>query len=265
MRSWMMLACMAIAMLATVHASAAAVRVVGTWPAGSAVTLHPHQKFYLHLHYTSDAPVQIWAEAYYRGKPADAGNNPSGTWPAGEGEAIGWFFLSNPNVRVDEVRIRAGDGSPKGTPVVASYPVTVDGSAAPAPATARPEWVTRQMARAKALERAQQARFTEANSSSSGGDALFFVAVLAMLAMGVLGFLAPAWGLWRWRGGWRVAAMVPLAVMVFVVLRLVTGVAIDPTSHNLWPFELVMWGGLSCVWMLVAALAHKLAHAGGKA
>jgi hypothetical protein len=68
----------------------------------------------------------------------------------------------------------------------------------------------------------------------------------------------PIWGWWRWRGGWRIAAAVPAVVMAFVVLRIVMGTAIDPTSHNLWPFEIVMWGGLSCLAMLLLGIAHKL-------
>jgi len=66
------------------------------------------------------------------------------------------------------------------------------------------------------------------------------------------------WGLWRWRGGWRLFAAVPAAVMAFVVLRIVIDTTRDPTSHNLWPFEIVMWGGFSCGCMLLLGLAHKL-------
>src|SRR3546814_2356088 len=59
--------------------------------------------------------------------------------------------------------------------------------------------------------------------------------MLALPLVGLLALALPAWALWRWRGGWRIAAMVPAALMAFVVLRIVVGVAIDPTSHNLWP------------------------------
>ena len=31
----------------------------------------------------------------------------------------------------------------------------------------------------------------------------------------------------------------------FVVLRIIVGVAGDPTSHNLWPFEILQVGALS--------------------
>lgn len=46
--------------------------------------------------------------------------------------------------------------------------------------------------------------------------------------------------------------------MAFVVLRLIVGVARDPTSHNLWPFEILMAGGLSTVLMIVLLVARKV-------
>jgi len=44
----------------------------------------------------------------------------------------------------------------------------------------------------------------------------------------------------RWRGGWRLAAGLPLLGVAFVVLRIVLDTRRDPTSHNLWPFEIVI-------------------------
>ncbi|MDE2466474.1 MAG: hypothetical protein KGO02_22595 [Alphaproteobacteria bacterium] len=40
----------------------------------------------------SDQPVHIWARPYFQGKPTKAGSNPSRVYPAGNGEALGWFF-----------------------------------------------------------------------------------------------------------------------------------------------------------------------------
>lgn len=66
---------------------------------------------------------------------------------------------------------------------------------------------------------------------------LFMLGTLALLAGGVV---APTWGLWKWHGGWRTAAIVPLALVAFVVLRIVVETSRDPTSHNLWSFEILM-------------------------
>lgn len=90
--------------------------------------------------------------------------------------------------------------------------------------------------------------------TSAGNVALFSGFMLAMIVIGLAGMAWPAWGLWRWSGGWRIAAAVPAVVMAFVVLRILLGTFIDPTSHNLWPFEVVMWGALSCGAMLLLGL-----------
>jgi hypothetical protein len=240
--------------------AATTVEVVETWPAGDTVTLHRHQSFYLHLHYTSDQPVHVWARPYFQGEPAKAGSNPSRIHPAGSGEALGWFFL-DPGGQVDEVRISAGDGSPDGTHVVATWPVMVTTEDTPALTASPPAWVATLRAADKA---AADADYRKAmNTPATAGDIAFFtVFMLAMVALGLLGLAWPAWGLWRWRDGWRIVAAIPAAVMAFVVLRILVGTGLDPTSHNLWPFEIVMWGGLSCVWMLVAGLAHKFSGAG---
>ncbi|MGH8182628.1 MAG: hypothetical protein ACREPH_03100 [Rhodanobacteraceae bacterium] len=231
------------------------VQVTETWPAGDSITLGRNQNFYLHLHYTSDQPVRIWARPYFQGEPAKAGSNPSRVYPAGSGEALGWFFL-DPGAQVDEVRISAGDGSYNRTPVVATYPVSITGGDEPAQDMTQPAWVGTLNALDKA---AQDADYQKAmNTSTSAGDiALFSGFMLAMVAIGILSLVWPAWGLWRWRGGWRLLAAVPAAVMAFVVLRIFIDTARDPTSHNLWPFEIVMWGGLSCAGMLLLGLAHK--------
>lgn len=257
MRLWAVLTCMAVAVLAFHPARARTqVQVLETWPAGDHVTLGKNQTFYLHLHYTSDQPVHIWARPYFQGKPAKAGSNPSRVYPAGSGDALGWFFLFDPDTRVDEVRISAGDGS-YDTPVVATYAVSITGGDAPAPSTSPPEWVASLNAADKA---ASDAAYRKAMSSpmTAADVTLFGGFMLAMIALGLVGMAWPVWGVWRWRAGWRIGAAIPAVVMALVVLRILVGTARDPTSHNLWPFEIVMWGGLSCGCMVLLGIARRL-------
>ena len=82
-----------------------------------------------------------------------------------------------------------------------------------------------------------------------------------MLGLILGGLGAPAWALWKWRGGWRVAAAVPALIVAFVVLRIVVDTARDPTSHNLWPFELLMWGAGSVAIVVALAVARRLLRA----
>ena len=55
-------------------------------------------------------------------------------------------------------------------------------------------------------------------------------------------------------------AAVTLVMIGFVVLRIVVGVAIDRTSHNLWPFEILQVGALSLVAMGVLLAARKFSQ-----
>jgi hypothetical protein len=232
------------------------VQVLETYPAGDTVALARNQNFYLRMAYASDHPIKIWAEPYFHGEQAQAGSNPSRTY-SGSGEALGWFFLMDADARVDEVRIRAGDGSPSGTHEVARYAVDVHGGASAASDAGTPDWVTKLSALDKAAQRADYEK--RMNTPPSGGDmALFGGFMLLILALGIGGFLAPAWGLWRWRGGRRLAAAVPAVLMAFVVLRIVAGTANDPTSHNLWPFEVLSAGASSVGAMIVLAIARRI-------
>lgn len=232
------------------------VRVVETWPTGDAVTLARHQNFYLRLAYDTDVPVNIWARPYFRGKEVNAGSNPSRTY-TGSGETFGWFFLMEPGDQVDEIRISAGDGGTRTTPVVTTVRVHVMGSNAAAAEGSEPAWVGEM----KQLEAAAQRKDyeTRMNTPTSASDVVLFSGfMLAMLAFGLFGFLAPAWGVWRWRDGWRLAAAVPAAAMAFVVLRIAFGTMFDPTSHNLWPFEILQMGVFSVVAMGALLVARKL-------
>lgn len=96
----------------------------------------------------------------------------------------------------------------------------------------------------------------------SAGDALFFGAIgLTVCTIGLLGVALPFWALRRWHGGWRVAAAVPAATMLFVVMRIAVGVSIDPTSHNLWPFEVLQTALLSAAVVGVLMLARRVTGA----
>jgi hypothetical protein len=81
---------------------------------------------------------------------------------------------------------------------------------------------------------------------------------LVALASGLFGLFMPAWAVWRWHGAWRIAADVPAAIMAFVILRIVVDGLRDPASHNLFPFEIIIWGSFSTGVMVLLYLVHKL-------
>lgn len=171
----------------------------------------------------------------------------------GSGEALGWFALTEPG-EVDEVRIVAGGGQPYREWELARYPVELRWTNAPSSTEPRPRWVDDLLAVEKA--RYQEGAEGRANEPQSAGDVAFFNGfMLIMLALFVAGIGVPLWSLWKWRGGWRIAAAVPVAVMGFVVLRIIVDTAHDPTSHNLWPVEILMFGtaSLACIGVLKVA------------
>jgi len=57
-----------------------------------------------------------------------------------------------------------------------------------------------------------------------------FAVVLAFAAIVLRTFF-------RWKGVWRWVAILPLVVLALAVLDIV----LNPSSHNLWPFELIIW------------------------
>jgi len=240
-------------------ATAATVRVVETWPAGDRVVLPKNRHFHLRLAYTSDEPVGIWIEPYFRGERVRAGSSPSPRY-SGSGETIAWFFFFEPGIEVDEIRIKAGNGGVNTTPVVATHRVHVVSGAAASGGDTPPSWVTELGERSRAvLEKQADAA---ADAPMSAVDMVLFAGLmLALPSVPFLGFLAPILAYRRWRGGWRIAAAVPGIMMAFVVLRIAVGVAIDPTSHNLWPFETLMAGALSVGAIVLLVVLRKLTGA----
>lgn len=237
------------------------VRVLATHPAGDSATLGKNQTFYLRLGYTTDDPVKIWARPFFQGREVAAGSNPSRTC-TGSGEALGWFFFMAPGERVDEIRISAGDGSNAGTQLVATHRVRITGSDRPAASTSEPGWLAALRQEDKRLQREEFEK--RMNTPPGAGDTLIFGGfMLAVAALGIAGIAAPLWAIRRWRGGWRVAATVPALMVGFVVLRILFDTAGDPTSHNLWPFEILQVGVLSLgvVGVLLAARRFSSAEA----
>ena len=233
-------------------------RVAGTDPPGDAITLARGESLYVRIEYSTERPVSIWARPYLGGKEVPAKSNASIPHD-GAGEALGWFELIEPG-EVDEIRILAGDGTRAGTKVVATHRVHLIATAEPARERVRAAWVDALSRQEAAVRRADyDKRMSE--PVTAGDRALLSGFMLTMLALLAASLALPAWGVWRWRGGWRAGAAVPVAIMAFVVLRIVVDTARDPTSHNLWPFEIVMWGGACVAFMLVLKFARRVLRA----
>ena len=57
----------------------------------------------------------------------------------------------------------------------------------------------------------------------------------------------------RWRGVWRWVASLPLAVLALAVLNIM----LNPSSHNLLPFEIIIWVVLGFIILGVVAAVRS--------
>jgi hypothetical protein len=246
-----------LALCATAAHAEVRARVVATDPPAEA-TLGRDQPFFVRIQFDADEPVSLWMRAYAHGKRIDKGYkaNASAKW-SGSGYALGWISFDAP-VEVDEVRILAGRGKPYREQEVASFPVKLRWGDGPAAAATAP-WVP-ELQRATAAAWEAERRTADANRGI-GDTVLGLVLMPLFLALVLACVGAPVWALWKWRGWWRLAAVVPFAVMAFVVGRIVVDTARDPTSHNLWPFEILYSGAAGLALIIVLALVRRFTGA----
>jgi hypothetical protein len=49
-----------------------------------------------------------------------------------------------------------------------------------------------------------------------------------------------------------------VAVIAFVALRIIVDTARDPTSHNLWPFEIIIYGAVAVATIGALKIARRM-------
>ncbi|HMN46947.1 MAG TPA: hypothetical protein PKE27_20390, partial [Povalibacter sp.] len=252
-RLWRVLALIAALAFATPLWAGTQVSIGDLEPADRSV-LAPGASVYVLMNYETDVSVKLWARPYSNGVEVPALTNASPQY-TGTGEALGWFALSEAGV-VDEIRIKAGGGDPYREWVVTTLPVRLEWSTEGQSIGSQAAWVD-ELSREQTAQITAQAR---QRASESGGamDGLIFAGFLILVGALLIGGIAlPLRSALRWRGGWRIAALAPLGLMGFVILRIVVDTAIDPTSHNLWPFEILMFGVAALVIIVVLMIARR--------
>lgn len=248
------LAALSLAAMPPAHAESGA-RIVDTQPSRDA-SLGRNQSFYVRIEYATDEPISLWARPYLDGKPVEKAMSNASARYTGKGEALGWFALIDPGA-VDEIRIRAGGGKPYREWELAREPVRLQWTAADRSAAASAAWVDELKAADAARSREDAQR--RASEPVTAGDLLLYNGfMLLMPALLLAGIGVPLWSVWKWRGAWRIAAAVPVAVVAFVGLRIVVDTARDPTSHNLWPFEIITYGAIALALIGALWLARRL-------
>ena len=217
-------------------------RVAETFPASSGA-LGREQTFWVHIEYNSDEPISLWARPYRNGTQVENVRSNASLTYQGTGSALGWFELIGPG-EVDEIRIKAGGGKPYKEWEVARYPVQLSWTNAASSDAPRAQWVEDLLAVEK-VRYQEDAQRRAAEPVPVAQWALFSGFMLVILGLLLAGLVIPLWTVWKWRGGWRIAAAVPACVILFVVLRIIIDTSRDPTSHNLWPFEILIFGSVA--------------------
>jgi hypothetical protein len=245
--------------ISTTALAESSAKVVATQPSTNA-TLGHGQSFYVRIEYSTDEPISLWARPFLDGKEVKRAMSNASSAYLGSGEALGWFELIDAGA-VDEIRIKAGGGKPYREWVLASQPVQLRWTSTSAVVEPRAAWVDELIA-AETARMHEDAQRRASEPVSVGGAVLVSGFMLFMLALLVAGIGIPLWSVWKWRGGWKIAAAIPAAVIAFVVLRILVDTARDPTSHNLWPFEIIIFGAVAVGIIGVLKIARRMMGVG---
>ncbi len=96
-----------------------------------------------------------------------------------------------------------------------------------------------------------------AESDSNASATLWnFVISLIVLATLLASAALPLAALRQWSGGWRIAALPPLALLLLWVALIALSRMTDSSSHRLWLFEIFSWAMLNMIY-IVAVMAYK--------
>ena len=80
---------------------------------------------------------------------------------------------------------------------------------------------------------------------------MFVLCILLILAIGL-----PLRARNKWKGRWKHAASLPLMMLGLVFLNIIIGTTLDSTSHNLFPFEILLWSLGSLGFMALCSIVR---------
>lgn len=238
-------------MAVALAAEAPQVRIIATDPVGSE-PLHQGEALSLRLAYRSENPLRFQIDGFAGGeRRTDVETGTVPVYPPGQGEAIVWLRLRNGGF-LDEVRVRVMDAQWQVlTVVVQPGPFFWESRPGAAPRTSAP-WVAELNQAQAAMARASAA--AAAAEAEGGFDGWGLLVIL--MGWSVPGYLAlQVYMVARWRGGWRKAALAPLALMIpvgaYTLFALVAG-------SNLWPLVLLFVSPFAFLFLAALWLLRQL-------
>src|SRR5690606_14363228 len=224
------------------------VDIIETHPTSTELALS--QSLRLRLHYRSDTPLR------FQLRPAEldacqrsAMMNTAPPYSAGEGEAYVWVAFReacpSPTLRVDVYDERWQPVMQ--VPLRRDYVWQRDTVAANEPL---PAWPT-QLSQLQHHATHEQLQTLSGDQDRGAEDIVIPLMGWSVLAYLVLQPLL----LWRWRGGWRKLAMLPLVISLPVLLYTLFALA---AVSNLWPLVMLFTFPLLCLYLLVVLLVRTL-------
>jgi hypothetical protein len=209
------------------RAAAPEVQVMEGHP-GLSGQLGRNAPLYLRLSYKSETPIRVQAKGFFQGAEIknEARWNPSPAYQPGNGEAMAWIAYGVAK-RLDEIRVEVSDGEWRPLLIV-KLSVNVTWSSAPADHASEPAWVERL--------NAQQQNWSPAVGEDGSG--LYEALIGPLLAAGIPGyFVLQALFAWRFSSGWRIAALLPLLIMLPAMAHAIFALTM---GSNLWPILVIL-------------------------
>ena len=78
--------------------------------------------------------------------------------------------------------------------------------------------------------------------------------MLCVFALPIAFFTCDIRSLVVWREGWRIVAGLIGVTYCLLLARIIIEISARPTSHNMWPFEVIIWSALAFTALGVVAL-----------
>lgn len=212
-------------------------------------TLAKSEHFYVRVGFKTDRPMYVRGTAFLGSTPVTSMTSGSMRNEPGEGEAFFWFAYTTP-ARVDVIAMTAHDAQTNKP--LAQTAISVDltwTGEQPAATRPRPEWVVRMQAEQDRRVKAATEGYMN-RPVSLWATAFFFALVWSVPGY----FVLQAVALWRWSGGWRLAATLPLLPMAGVLVYTVIAFS---AGSNLFPLVLIFTAPLTLIYLVVLLLLRR--------
>ena len=225
----------------------ARILVLETDPASPAI-LGSWHRFNVRISYVSDEPIRVHGQAFSKGRKVTSATSGSPVYPPGTGEGMFWFPYTEV-AQVDRIVLTAYTARSQTTLAEAALDVELRWTGEKTVPPASADWVRRMDAEAERRHRDEYKAYMNRPTPAWQG-VLFFALVWSPVAYLVTQVVA----LRRFRGRWRVAALVPLVPMAIVLFYTVSAYR---AGSNLFPLVLIFTSPIACFYLAALAVVRR--------